>query len=103
MDQSPGPNIARATPVVANISQSGLLPGSMSIFQTSVRAAETPAMGVHKPAINRIPAPIKRMAGIVTLIGVGSLDSAKLALTARGARNHPHQEQPSAGPTASEC
>ena len=79
MDQSPGPNIARATPVVANISQSGLLPGSMSIFQTSVRAAETPAMGVHKPAINRIPAPIKNMAGIVTFIGGGSLNSVKLA------------------------
>ena len=36
-------------------------------------------MGVHKPAINRIPAPSKRMAGIVTLIGGGSLDSVILA------------------------
>ena len=39
-------------------------------------------MGVHKPAINRIPAPIKRMAGIVTLIGGGSLNSVVLAPTA---------------------
>jgi len=39
-------------------------------------------MGVHKPAINRKPAPIKRMAGMVTLIGGGSLISVKLALTA---------------------
>jgi len=36
-------------------------------------------MGVHKPAISRIPAPIKRMAGIVTLIGGGSLNSVILA------------------------
>src|SRR5215469_4160439 len=79
MDHKPGPNIARATPVVASISQSGLLPGSVSIFQTSVRPTEVPAMGVHKPAINRIPPPIKRMAGIVTLIGGGSLNSVKPA------------------------
>ena len=94
MDHRPGPNIARAAPTVPNSSQLDLSPCSMSSFQVSVRATERPAMGVHEPAINRIPAPIKRMAGIVTLIGVGSLDSAKLALTARGARNHPHQKQP---------
>ena len=81
MDHKPGPNIARATPVVASISQSGLLPGSVSIFQTSVRPTEVPAMGVHKPAINRIPAPNKRIAAIVTLIGGGSLRSVKLART----------------------
>jgi hypothetical protein len=38
-------------------------------------------MGVHKPAINRIPAPIKSMAGIVTFIGGGSLRSVKPART----------------------
>ena len=79
MDHKPGPNIAKATPVVANISQSGLLPGSVSIFQTSMRATEAPAMGVHKPAINRIPAPIKSMAGMVTFIGGGSLHRVKAA------------------------
>jgi len=81
MDHRPGPNIARAAPAVANISQSGLSPGSMSIFQTSMRATEAPAMGVHKPAINRIPAPSKRMAGIVTFIGGGSLRKVKPART----------------------
>ena len=81
MDQSPGPNIARAAPAVPNINQSGLSPGSMSIFQTSMRATEAPAMGVHKPAINRIPAPSKRMAGIVTFIGGGSLRKVKPART----------------------
>src|SRR5208282_4094431 len=81
MDQSPGPNIARAAPAVPNISQSDLSPGSMTIFQTSVMAIATPAMGVHKPAINRIPAPSKRMVGIVTLIGGGSLRRVKQART----------------------
>ena len=38
-------------------------------------------MGVHKPATNRIPAPIKSMAGIVTFIGGGSLHSVKPART----------------------
>jgi hypothetical protein len=32
-------------------------------------AIAIPAMGVHKPAINRIPAPSKSMAGIVTFSG----------------------------------
>jgi len=81
MDQSPGPNIARAAPSVPNINQSDLSPGSMSIFQTSVRATEMPATGVHKPAISRIPAPSKRMAGIVTFMGGGSLRSVRPART----------------------
>jgi hypothetical protein len=42
---------------------------------------EVPAMGVHKPTINSIPAPIKSRAGIVTFIGGGSLHSLKLART----------------------
>src|SRR5215469_13030635 len=79
MDHNPGPNIARARPVVANISQSGLSPGRVSIFQTSVSPTEVPAMGVHKPAISRIPAPIRRMAGIITFTGGGSLNSVILA------------------------
>ena len=81
MDQSPGPNIARAAPAVPNISQSGLSPDSMSIFQISVSAIEMPATGVHKPAMSRIPAPIKSMAGIVTSIGGGSLRSVSPART----------------------
>src|SRR5690348_13180422 len=81
MDQSPGPNIARAAPAVANISQSDLSPGSMSIFQTSVRATETPATGVHKPAISRSPDPNKRLAGMATYIGSGSLRKVKPART----------------------
>jgi hypothetical protein len=37
-------------------------------------------MGVHKPAISSIPAPIKSTAAIVTFAG-GSLDSVELART----------------------
>jgi hypothetical protein len=55
----------------------------MSIFQTSVSAIEMPATGVHKPAMSRIPAPIKSMAGIVTFIGGGSLNSVTPAPMAR--------------------
>jgi hypothetical protein len=54
----------------------------MSIFQTSVMATETPAMGVHKPTIKKIPPPTKSMAGIVTFSGGGSLNSVKIALPA---------------------
>jgi len=79
MDHKPGPNIARAALTVPNSSQTHLSPGSVNIFQISMSAMDAPAMGVHKPAINSIPAPIKRMAGIVTFIGGGSLDSLKLA------------------------
>jgi hypothetical protein len=67
-DHKPGPNMARAAPVVPNISHSHLSPDNTSIFPTSVRATEAPAMGVHKPAMSRIPAPIKSMAGSVTFI-----------------------------------
>ena len=73
--------MARAAPKVPNSSQPDLSPCSMSIFQISVRATEAPTMGVQKPAISRIPAAIKSMAGIVTLIGGGSLQSVKPACT----------------------
>ena len=92
--------------MVANISQSGLSPCSISIFQISVSATEVPAMGVHNPAINRIPAASKSMAGIVTFKGGGSLNSVKLARMTSAeptADNQAHQEQPCAGPTAREC
>ena len=79
MDHRPGPSIARAAPTVPNSSQPGLSPGSVSIFQISVRATETPAMGVHKPTIKSIPPATKNMAGIVTFIGGGSLHKVKPA------------------------
>ena len=81
IDHKPGPNIARAAPAVPNSSQTHLSPATVSIFQISINAMEVPTMGVHKPAINSTPAPIRSTAGIVTLMGGGSPDSLELART----------------------
>jgi len=81
IDQRPGPNIARATPTVPDSSQTHLSPASVKNFQISINAMEVPAMGVHKPAISRIPAPIKSTAEIVTVMGGGSLHNLELART----------------------
>ncbi len=81
MDQRPGPNIARAAAAVPNSSQTHLSPAMVNIFQISINATEVPAIGVHKPRISSIPAPIKSTAGIVTFIGGRSLHSLKPART----------------------
>src|SRR5215469_834093 len=81
MDHRPGPNIAKAAATVPNISQSVLSPSSVTICQVSLSATMIPAIGVHKPAINRVPAASKNTAGRVTLMGGGSLQSAKPART----------------------
>ena len=81
MENKPGPNIARAAPAVPSSSQTHLSPGSEKIFQISINAMEVPTMGVHKPAISRVPAAIKSTAGIVTFMGSGSLHSFKQART----------------------
>lgn len=73
--------MARAAPTVPNTNQPDLSPCSVSILQISVKATATPAMGVHSPAISRVPAPINSMAGTVTFNGGGSLNSVKLART----------------------
>jgi hypothetical protein len=81
MDHKPGPNIARAAAAVPNSSHTHLSPATVSIFQISINAMEVPAMGVHKPTINSIPAPIKSTAGTVSFMGGRSLHSLKLART----------------------
>jgi hypothetical protein len=61
-----------------------------------------PTMGVHKPAMSRIPATTKSTGGIVTIIGGGSLHSLKLARAIRAEpktkrmRNKPAPGQPPA-------
>jgi len=80
MDHKPGPNIARAAAAVAKSSQTDLSPDSVSIFQISIIAMEVPTIGVHKPTISSIPAPIKSAAATVTFIGE-SAPSLKLART----------------------
>ena len=81
MDHRPGPNIARAAAAVPNSSHTHLSPATVSIFQISINATEVPTIGVHRPTISRIPAPIKSTAGIVTFIGGRSLHSLKPART----------------------
>jgi hypothetical protein len=81
MDHKPGPNIARAAAAVPNSSHTHLSPGSANIFQISINAMEVPTIGVHKPTISRIPAPIKSTEGIVKFIGGRSLHSLKPART----------------------
>jgi hypothetical protein len=78
-DHRPGPNIARAAPAVPNNSQTHLSPGSMNIFQISITATEVPTMGVHKPAISRIPTPIESAARTLTFIGewLANLEAAR--------------------------
>ena len=82
-DHKPGPNIARAAAEVPSSSHTHLSPATVSIFQISINAIEVPTIGVHKPTISSIPAPIKSTAGIVTFIGGGSLHSLKPARTTR--------------------
>ena|SRR3974390_1781385 len=79
MDHKPGPNIARAAPALPNSSQKDLSPASVNIFQISINAIEVPMMGVHKPMIISIPAPIRSAAGIVTLMGGRSPHNRELA------------------------
>jgi len=81
MDHKPGPNIARAAPAVPNSNQTHLSPDSVSILQISINAMEPPAIGVHKPTISSIPAPIKSAVGIVTFMGGRSFHSLELART----------------------
>ena len=81
-DQRPGPSIARAAAAVPNNSQTHLSPATVSIFQISIKAAEIPTIGVHKPTISSVPAPNKSTARIVSFIA-GSTHSLKLARTTR--------------------
>ena len=63
------------------VEQTHLSPAAVSIFEISINAMKVPTIGVHKPTISRIPAPIKSTAGIVTFIGGGSPHSRKPART----------------------
>jgi hypothetical protein len=79
IDHKPGPNIARAAPAVPNKSRTHLSSGRISIFQISMRATEVPTIGVHKPAISRIPAAIESNVRMVKFIGAWlvSLEAAR--------------------------
>jgi hypothetical protein len=74
MDHEPGPNIASAAPATH------LSPGSIIIFQTSISATKLPTMGVHNPAMRRMPAASESTARIVMFKG-GSIHSLEAART----------------------
>ena len=104
MDHKPGPNIARAAAAVPNSSHTHLSPGSVSIFQISINAMEVPTIGVHKPAISSIPAPIKSTSGNCHIHRrwIAPQPQAR-AHNQHGANDQAHEKQTCARPTASKC
>lgn len=56
MDQAPGPIIAKVNPSTANAIGIPALPAADSAIHVSTPATTIPAMGVHRPAISKIPA-----------------------------------------------
>ena len=56
MDHAPGPIIANVNPSTPNASGIIGLPVGDSAIHVSTPATRVPAIGVHRPAISRIPA-----------------------------------------------
>ena len=79
-DHKPGPNIARAPPMVPSRRATHRSPASVRICQISIKATNVPAMGVHRPGIRRIPEATKSAQVIVVFIG-GSFHSVEVART----------------------
>ena len=103
-DHKPGPNIARAAPTVPNNSQTHLSPGSVSIFQISIKAIAVPTIGVHKPTIKQDSRSHQEHGGNCHIHRwwIAPQPQAR-AHNQRGADNQAHEKQTCAGPTASEC
>jgi hypothetical protein len=80
-DHKPGPNIARAPPMVPSRRATHRSPASVRICEISITATNVPATGVHIPGIRRIPHPAKNTDIIVVLIGGGPLHRIELAPT----------------------
>jgi len=79
-DHKPGPNIARAPPMVPSRRATHRSPAGARICQISIKATNVPATGVHSPGIRRIPHPAKNTDITVVFIG-GSFHSIELART----------------------
>lgn len=63
MDQAPGPTIAKLAPRTASPIGMQESLGTERAIQSSDRAIRDPAIGVHKPASRRIPAPAAMICG----------------------------------------
>jgi hypothetical protein len=81
MDHRPGPNIARAPPMVPSRRATHRSPARVRMWEISIEATNVPATGVHSPGIRRIPHPAKNTDITVVLIGWGSLHKVALART----------------------
>jgi len=80
-DHKPGPNIARAAPMVPSRRATHRSPASVRICEISITATNVPATGVHIPGIRRIPHPAKNTDIIFVLVGEGALHRIELAST----------------------
>jgi hypothetical protein len=78
IDHRPGPNIARAPPMVASKRGTHWSPGAVMIWQVSSKATDAPTMGVHSPGIRRSPHPARNTDVTIIMIG-GSPHTAELA------------------------
>ncbi len=77
-DHKPGPNIARAPPMVPSKRGTQWSPDVVVICQVSTSAIDAPMMGVQSPGIRRSPDTARNAAVTVVLIG-GSFHSTTLA------------------------
>jgi len=82
IDHRPGPNIARAPPMVPSNRGTKWSPEIVMICEVSTKAINAPAMGVHNPGIRRSPDPARNADVIVVLIG-GSCHNTTLACARR--------------------
>ena len=68
-DHKPGPNMARAPPMVPSKSGIHGSPARVKIWQIASKATSVPAIGVHSPGMSRTPDPIRNAELIVALMG----------------------------------
>lgn len=78
IDHRPGPNIARAPPMVPGKRGTQRSPATVIICRVSSKASSAPTMGVHSPEIRRSPIPAKNADITIVSMG-GSLHTADLA------------------------
>jgi len=78
MDHNPGPNIARASPMVPKNSGVDRIATRVSTCKTEINATDVPAIGVQRPRIKSIPE-TSRNAEIISEVVEALLDSVELA------------------------
>ena len=102
-DHIPGPNIARAAPIVPSKRGTMWSPGSVRICHISIKATRVPAIGVHSPGIRRIPHPARKTAVIVVLMEGRSPASCPRAQPVRSRQQRAGEVKPKPGQPPSKC